>query len=88
MTIRSVAIIGLGLLGGSIGLAVRARAPHIATTGWDRDPAVRDRLKHAVGTDFHGTHAVLHPSQDLALSQGQHHDREHDHAHDRGDLRE
>jgi cyclohexadieny/prephenate dehydrogenase len=43
MTIQHVAIIGLGLLGGSIGLAVKARAPHIATTGWDRAPAVRTR---------------------------------------------
>jgi cyclohexadieny/prephenate dehydrogenase len=43
MSVRSVAIIGLGLLGGSIGLAVQARAPGIATTGWDRDPAVRAR---------------------------------------------
>ena len=43
MSVRSVAIIGLGLLGGSIGLAIKARAPDIATTGWDRDAAVRAR---------------------------------------------
>jgi cyclohexadieny/prephenate dehydrogenase len=43
MSIDRVAIIGLGLLGGSIGLAVRARGLPIATTGWDRDPAVRAR---------------------------------------------
>lgn len=43
MSVSHVAIIGLGLLGGSIGLAVKARAPAIATTGWDRDPAVRAR---------------------------------------------
>ncbi len=41
MTIRKVAIIGLGLLGGSIGLAVREHAPEIVTTGFDRDPGVR-----------------------------------------------
>lgn len=41
MTITRVAIIGLGLLGGSIGLAVKARGLAIATTGFDRDPAVR-----------------------------------------------
>ncbi|MET4132673.1 cyclohexadieny/prephenate dehydrogenase [Porphyrobacter sp. MBR-155] len=41
MTIERVAIIGLGLLGGSIGLAVQARGLDIATTGWDRDPQVR-----------------------------------------------
>jgi cyclohexadieny/prephenate dehydrogenase len=43
MTIRSLAIIGLGLLGGSIGLAVKARGLPVTTTGWDRDPAVRAR---------------------------------------------
>ena len=43
MTIARVAIIGLGLLGGSIGLAIKARAPQIATTGWDRDASVRGR---------------------------------------------
>jgi cyclohexadieny/prephenate dehydrogenase len=43
MTIRSVAIIGLGLLGGSIGLAVEARGLPIVTKGWDRDPSVRQR---------------------------------------------
>ena len=41
MTIARVAIIGLGLLGGSIGLALRERAPGIATTGFDANPAVR-----------------------------------------------
>lgn len=43
MTIARVAIIGLGLLGGSIGLAVKARGLAITTTGWDRDAAVRQR---------------------------------------------
>lgn len=43
MTITRVAIIGLGLLGGSIGLAIKARGLPIATTGWDRDSAVRER---------------------------------------------
>ncbi|AWW73587.1 cyclohexadienyl dehydrogenase [Erythrobacter sp. KY5] len=41
MTIQRVAIIGLGLLGGSIGLAVREYAPGIVTTGYDRDEGVR-----------------------------------------------
>ena len=47
MTVARVAIIGLGLLGGSIGLAV-------ATTGWDRDPAVRTRAaeRGLVGTVY------------------------------------
>jgi cyclohexadieny/prephenate dehydrogenase len=43
MTISRVAIIGLGLIGGSIGLAVREMLPGVATTGWDADPAVRRR---------------------------------------------
>ena len=43
MTIERVAIIGLGLIGGSIGLAAGKMAPHIATTGWDADPDVRAR---------------------------------------------
>ncbi len=52
MTITRVAIIGLGLLGGSIGLAVKARGLAIATSGWDRDPAVRARAaeRGLVGT--------------------------------------
>jgi cyclohexadieny/prephenate dehydrogenase len=43
MSIGKVAIIGLGLLGGSIGLAVKTRAPGIVTTGYDADPLVRGR---------------------------------------------
>ena len=43
MTFRRVAIIGLGLLGGSIGLAVREHLPQVATTGYDADPATRAR---------------------------------------------
>ncbi len=43
MSFRSVAIIGLGLLGGSTGLAVRQYLPDCATTGWDANPATRAR---------------------------------------------
>ncbi len=43
MTFQRVAIIGLGLLGGSIGLAVREFLPGTATTGYDLDPATRAR---------------------------------------------
>ena len=43
MNIRSIAIIGLGLLGGSIGLAVAEYLPEVRTTGYDRDPATRAR---------------------------------------------
>ena len=38
-----VAILGLGLIGGSIGLAVAEHLPGIVTTGFDADPAVRRR---------------------------------------------
>ncbi|MEO7247104.1 MAG: prephenate/arogenate dehydrogenase family protein [Novosphingobium sp.] len=52
MTFRTVAIIGLGLLGGSIGLAVREHLPDAATTGYDTDPATRARAtaRGLVGT--------------------------------------
>ena len=43
MRFEKVAIIGLGLLGGSIGLAVRQHLPGVATTGYDSDPLVRAR---------------------------------------------
>jgi cyclohexadieny/prephenate dehydrogenase len=38
-----VAIIGLGLQGGSIGLACQAALPDLRTTGYDADPATRQR---------------------------------------------
>ena len=40
-----VAIIGLGLLGGSIGLAVREYLPGVATSGYDADLATRERAR-------------------------------------------
>jgi cyclohexadieny/prephenate dehydrogenase len=43
VSFERVAIIGLGLLGGSIGLAVREYLPGIATTGYDQNPATRLR---------------------------------------------
>lgn len=43
MTFHSVAIIGLGLLGGSVGLALGQHLPEVATTGFDADPAARAR---------------------------------------------
>jgi cyclohexadieny/prephenate dehydrogenase len=43
MSFQRVAIIGLGLLGGSVGLAVRAHLPGAVTTGFDADPAARKR---------------------------------------------
>ena len=43
MSFRSVAIIGLGLLGGSTGLAVQKFLPDVQTTGWDANPETRAR---------------------------------------------
>jgi cyclohexadieny/prephenate dehydrogenase len=46
-----VAVIGLGLIGGSIGLAVREHLPGVATRGYDSDPAVRLRAAERRLTD-------------------------------------
>ena len=43
MSFERIAIIGLGLLGGSIGLAVAEHLPTARTTGYDADPTVRKR---------------------------------------------
>ena len=43
MSFERIAIIGLGLLGGSIGLAVAERLAGAATTGYDANPATRVR---------------------------------------------
>ncbi|WP_340588701.1 prephenate/arogenate dehydrogenase family protein [Erythrobacter alti] len=45
MPFDRVAIIGLGLLGGSIGLAVREHLPDVTTVGYDADPDVRERAR-------------------------------------------
>ncbi len=43
MSFERIAIIGLGLLGGSIGLAIADHLPEAVTTGYDSDPATRAR---------------------------------------------
>ena len=52
MSFQRVAIIGLGLLGGSIGLALREKAQQVATTGFDLDASTRARAaeRGLVGT--------------------------------------
>lgn len=52
MPFRHVAIIGLGLLGGSIGLAVQQFLPGVLTSGFDLDPQTRQRARERglVGT--------------------------------------
>ena len=48
---KRVAIIGLGLIGGSIGLAVRDHLPGVTTAGYDADPAVRARAEERALAD-------------------------------------
>ncbi len=43
MSFERIAIIGLGLLGGSVGLAVQEFLPGAKTTGYDADPSTRAR---------------------------------------------
>ena len=52
MSIQRVAIIGLGLLGGSLGLALKEYRPEIATTGYDADLETKRRASERglVGT--------------------------------------
>ncbi|NMW32990.1 prephenate/arogenate dehydrogenase family protein [Altererythrobacter sp. RZ02] len=45
MAIQSVGIIGLGLLGGSIGLAIAKHCPDIRTMGYDADPEARNAAR-------------------------------------------
>lgn len=52
MSFDKVAVIGLGLLGGSIGLAAAEHLPGTVTSGYDNDPVVRRRAaeRGLVGT--------------------------------------
>jgi cyclohexadieny/prephenate dehydrogenase len=52
VTFSRIAIVGLGLLGGSVGLAVAECLPGCRTTGYDADPEVRRRARERglVGT--------------------------------------
>ena len=61
MSIQRVAIIGLGLLGGSLGLALKEYRPEIATTGYDADLETKRRasergLVAAVQDQQHAEH--------------------------------
>lgn len=51
MSFERIAIIGLGLLGGSIGLATRKYLVEAQTTGYDRDPDTRARAAERGLTD-------------------------------------
>lgn len=68
MSIRRVAIIGLGLLGGSIGLAIKARGLEVATTGWDRDASVRERAAgRGLVDEVHDTPETAVAEADLVI---------------------
>jgi cyclohexadieny/prephenate dehydrogenase len=68
MKFQHVAIIGLGLIGGSIGLAVREHLPGIRTTGYDSDPKVRDRARQRMLADtVHETAAEAVANADLVI---------------------
>jgi len=68
VSFQRVAIIGLGLLGGSIGLAVQEQLHGVATTGYDADPASRARAaeRGLVGTVC-GTGAEAVRDADLVI---------------------
>ncbi|MFN3423939.1 MAG: prephenate/arogenate dehydrogenase family protein [Novosphingobium meiothermophilum] len=56
---RQITIVGLGLLGGSIGLAVQAFLPGARVVGYDADPVVRSAAKarglaHRIADEAHG----------------------------------
>ena len=68
MSVRRVAIIGLGLLGGSIGLAVQRHLPGVATAGYDDDPAVRRRAaERALAETIHDSAADAVRGADLVI---------------------
>lgn len=68
MGIRSVAIIGLGLLGGSIGLAAAKHLPGVTTTGYDADPAARAAArKRGLVNDVCDTAAQAVHAADLVI---------------------
>jgi cyclohexadieny/prephenate dehydrogenase len=68
MSIRRVAIIGLGLLGGSIGLAIKARGLEVATTGWDRNASVRERAAgRGLVDEVHDTPETAVAEADLVI---------------------
>jgi cyclohexadieny/prephenate dehydrogenase len=67
MPFRKVAIIGLGLQGGSIGLALREHAPAIATTGYDRNPTPAPAPPSAVWSAMWRTPRRRRSSADLVI---------------------
>ena len=48
MTIRRVVIAGLGLIGGSVALALRRAHPGLALAGWDEEPVLAKGLSRGI----------------------------------------
>jgi cyclohexadieny/prephenate dehydrogenase len=68
MTFSRIAIMGLGLIGGSIGLAVREHLPGVATLGYDNDPGVRERARERrLADEICGTAADAVADADLVI---------------------
>ena len=68
MSFQHVAIIGLGLLGGSIGLAVHQHLPGTVTSGYDSDPAVRQRARErGLAATIHDNSADAVRGADLVI---------------------
>jgi cyclohexadieny/prephenate dehydrogenase len=68
MSFERVAIVGLGLIGGSIGLAVREHLPGVATRGYDLDPAVRQRaIERQLADEICDDPAVAVADADLVI---------------------
>lgn len=68
MNFKKVAIIGLGLIGGSIGLAVRKELPDCVTSGFDADAKVRERARELqLADDIHDDPAEAVKGADLVI---------------------
>ncbi len=68
MSFARVAIIGLGLIGGSIGLAVRDELSGVTTSGFDADPAVRERARERkLADEIHDDAAEAVTGADLVI---------------------
>ena len=66
VTFRNATILGIGLIGGSFGLALRKYAPEIRVAGWDREKAVRAALaRGAVQEAYSGEMAPALAGADL-----------------------
>lgn len=68
MSFNHVAIIGLGLIGGSIGLATQAYLPDVRTTGYDSNPDTRARARErGLVHDVNETAAEAVQNADLVI---------------------